>query len=107
MIQLIAKGRLTDGVYMGNGYLGWIFRDPLLSGQNYPTRTAPPFTLNTSPVMNPACGVHRNRMGAAISSGVATLPSGMVLRIRPRVLASLRASADMSVFTHPGATQLT
>ena len=51
----------------------------------YPTSTAPPFTLNTSPVMNPAYGVHRNRMGAAISSGVATRPSGMVAKISAAV----------------------
>src|SRR5437588_12365314 len=90
-----------------DGFSGSSIVGPEVSDQNYPTRTAPPFTLNTSPVMNPACGVHRNRMGAAISSGVATLPSGMVLRISPRVPASLRASADRSVFTPPGATQLT
>src|SRR5579864_5470756 len=42
--------------------------------------TAPTLTLNTSPVMNPACLVHRNRMGAAISSGVPTRPNGMAAK---------------------------
>src|SRR5581483_592859 len=32
----------------------------------YPASTAPPFTLNTSPVMKDAIGVHRNNTGAAI-----------------------------------------
>ena len=40
-------------------------------------RTAPPFTLTISPVIKPARGVHKNRMGPAISSGSAGRPSGI------------------------------
>ena len=43
----------------------------------YPTRTAPPFTFSTSPLMNPASGVHRNSTGPAISRVLRDRPSGM------------------------------
>src|SRR5262252_1041659 len=72
----------------------------------YPTNTAPPFTLKISPVMKPACGVQRNKIGPAISSGVPTRPSGMVAKTLSRVGGSFNAGADMSVATQPGATQL-
>src|SRR5580692_8931896 len=73
----------------------------------YPASTAPPFTLSTSPVIKPASGVHRNRIGAAISSGFATRPNGMVAKIVALLLGLFNAGADMSVSTQPGATQLT
>src|SRR3984957_4855755 len=73
----------------------------------YPTSTAPPFTLTTSPVIKPASGVHKNRIGPAISAGSATRPMGMVARARARVGGSAMAGADISVSTHPGATQFT
>src|SRR5579871_45331 len=72
-----------------------------------PTSTAPPFTLNTSPVMNPAYSVHKNSTGAAISSGRATRPRGIVFRIFAPVPGSVSAAFDISVSTQPGATQLT
>ena len=37
------------------------------SPRSHPTSTAPPFTFNTSPRMNPANGVHKNSTGPAIS----------------------------------------
>src|SRR5262249_3969406 len=79
----------------------------LLDARAHPTSTAPPLTLKTSPVMKPACSVHRKRMGAAISSGVATRPSGMVANTFSRMAGSLSAGAAMSVATQPGATQFT
>src|ERR1700731_1884769 len=42
-----------------------------------PTSTAPPLTFSTSPLMKPAQGVQRNRIGAAISSTCPTRPSGI------------------------------
>src|ERR1700735_1046895 len=74
---------------------------------NYPARTAPPFTLNTSPVMKLACSVHKNSTGAAISSGVPARPRGMVCRISSPTLGSASAPALISVLTQPGATQFT
>ena len=62
----------------------------------YPTRTAPPFTLKTSPVMKPACAVHKKRTGAAISSGLPTRPSGIVRRIcSPLLLDETKDSVEI------------
>src|SRR5207245_10065843 len=72
-----------------------------------PTSTAPPFTLKISPVMKPACSVQRKRTGAAISSGVAARPRGIVAYTFLLTTGSLSAGAAMSVATQPGATQLT
>src|SRR5882757_4231263 len=72
-----------------------------------PASTAPPLTLKTSPEMNPAISVQRKTMGPAISAGVATRPRGMVPRTAEEIFASASAPADMSVSTHPGATQFT
>src|SRR5262252_3114144 len=58
---------------------------------NHPTRTAPPFTLKISPVIKPARGVQRNRIGPAISWAVAARPTGIFARIASRVSGSLRA----------------
>src|SRR5579885_1259347 len=74
---------------------------------SHPTRTAPPFTLTISPLIKPANGVQRNKIGPAISRGAATRPSGIVLRTFLLVTGSLNAGADISVATHPGATQFT
>ena len=71
-----------------------------------PIRTAPPLTLKISPEMKPARGVHRKRMGPASSSTWAGRPRGMVDITFLDVSGSLRAAADISVATQPGATQL-
>src|SRR6266566_4449564 len=73
----------------------------------YPTSTAPPFTLNTSPVMNPEYCEQRKSTGPAISSAVATRPNGIAAKIRLLVAGSFSAAADISVLTQPGATELT
>ena len=51
----------------------------------------------------------RNTIGPAISSGVATRPSGMLFSISPFPLppSRLNGFSHISVSTHPGATQLT
>src|SRR5580700_1889162 len=74
---------------------------------SYPTSTAPPFTLKTSPVIKPAYSVHKNSTGAAISSGLPARPSGIVPRIASPVLGSSSAGFDISVSTQPGATLFT
>ncbi len=48
-----------------------------IAASPYPTSTAPPFTFSTSPLINPASGVHRNSTGPAISRGFPTLPTGI------------------------------
>ena len=63
---------------------------------SYPASTAPPFTLKISPVMKPACGEHKNRMGPAISSGVPTRPKGIESKISLRMAGSFNAGATMS-----------
>src|SRR6185437_9907855 len=68
----------------------------------HPTSTAPPFTFSTSPLMNPAHGVQRKRIGAAISSTRATRPNGMVQKIFARPASVAKAGADISVSTQPG-----
>src|SRR6185437_11598928 len=72
----------------------------------YPTRTAPPLTLKISPEMKPAQGEQRNTIGPAISSGSAARPSGIRSSAFLDAIGSLRVPADISVRTHPGATQL-
>src|SRR5262249_37287029 len=72
-----------------------------------PTSTAPPLVFNTSPVINPACGVQRNNTAAAISSGLPARPRGIVAKTRLLISGSLSAGAAMSVSTQPGATQFT
>src|SRR5258706_2196364 len=74
---------------------------------SYPTSTAPPFTLKTSPVMKLAYSVHRKSTGPAISSGVPTRPNGISRRISSPLLGSSSAGLDKSVSTQPGATELT
>src|ERR1700730_17303270 len=69
--------------------------------------TDPPFTLMTAPVMKLARSEARNRMGPAISSAVAARPSGMAAATIFWPGFELRTSLDMSVATHPGATELT
>jgi hypothetical protein len=49
----------------------------------------------------------RNTIGPAISSGVATLPRGIVLPIEAVAVSSANTSAVMSVTTQPGATEFT
>src|SRR5579864_4284338 len=77
------------------------------SASTYPHRTEPPFTLITSPVTKVARSDTANRIGPAISSGVATRWSGIVAKtaFRPDFVSS--AGLAMSVSTHPGATQFT
>src|SRR5258706_1088566 len=72
-----------------------------------PHSTAPPFTLRTSPVIKVARSEARNRIGPAISSGVAARPSGICdcTSFAPAFVRS--TGFDMSVSTHPAATQLT
>jgi hypothetical protein len=50
---------------------------------------------------------HRKTMGPAMSSGVATRPTGIVLRIASRSALLEKTSFVMSVSTQPGATQFT
>src|ERR1700726_2836462 len=71
-----------------------------------PHRTEPPFTLRTSPVTKVARSEARKRIGPAISSGVAARPSGICActSLAPAFVWS--TGFDMSVSTHPGATQL-
>jgi len=57
--------------------------------------------------MKPASGVHRKSMGPAISRGLPTRPSGMAAAIWGPSFGSPSVEADISVATHPGATQLT
>src|ERR1041385_3447365 len=80
---------------------------PVRETSFYPHKTDPPFTLSTSPVMWLAQVLHRKTIGPAISSGVATRPSGMILLIASCVALSASASVVISVSTQPGATQLT
>src|SRR5579885_3134428 len=74
---------------------------------SHPTRTAPPFTLTISPLIKPANGVQRNKIGPAISRTDATRPNGIEAKIFSCVALSFNAGADISVATHPGATQFT
>src|SRR5439155_264200 len=71
--------------------------------------TLPPFTFRISPVMCPARSEQRNTMGPAQSSGLATRPSGIVRSMSslPRPASLAYGVADISVSTHPGATQFT
>src|SRR5206468_9531066 len=80
---------------------------PHLSCPGQPTRTAPPLTLKISPVINPACGVHKNKIGPAISSGVPTRPMGIGRRTSFAIVGSSSEGRDISVSTHPGATEFT
>src|SRR5262249_48128294 len=73
----------------------------------YPHRTEPPFTLRTSPVMWRARSDARKRIGPAMSSAVATRPMGIEPTIFANSRRSRKGAADISVSTHPGATQLT
>ncbi len=57
--------------------------------------------------MNPARGVHRNSTGPAISRGLAGRPTGIPETILGPRSGSPSAAADISVVTHPGATQFT
>src|ERR1700730_9931465 len=72
-----------------------------------PHRTEPPFTLRTSPVIKVAKSQARNRIGPAISSGVAGRPSGIWVCTSFTPAFVWSTGFDMSVSTHPGATQLT
>src|ERR1700733_12811314 len=72
-----------------------------------PHKTDPPFTLMTSPVMKLARSEARNKMGPSISSAVAARPSGMAAATIFWPAFELRTSLDISVATHPGATELT
>src|SRR6267143_215141 len=75
-------------------------------GKSHPQSTEPPFTFRISPVMCRANGEQRNRIGPATSSAVATRPRGIVFSSFPRPPAAY-GFADISVSTHPGATQFT
>src|ERR1051326_9251555 len=74
--------------------------------ERHPQSTEPPLTFNTSPVMCRASGEHRNTIGPATSSALATRPSGIVRSIAARPSPAY-GFADISVSTHPGATQFT
>ncbi len=50
--------------------------------------------------------MHRNTTGPAISSGSAALPSGINPSAFTDATGSLNVPSDISVRTHPGATQL-
>src|SRR5262249_25107492 len=73
----------------------------------HPQSTEPPFTLMISPVMKLARSDAANRIGPAISSAIPGRPSGIALAtiFCPALL--LSTSFDISVATHPGATQFT
>lgn len=73
----------------------------------YPHKTEPPFTLIVAPVIQFASSDARKRIGPAISFGSGILPSGIVLLTCSTKFGSLKTSAHISVFTHPGATQFT
>src|SRR5207245_4553342 len=76
---------------------------------DHPQSTLPPFTLRISPVMCPARSEQRNTIGPAQSSGLAKRPSGIVRSMSslPRPASLAYGVADISVSTHPGATQFT
>src|SRR5215471_8522500 len=73
----------------------------------YPHKTAPPFTLMTSPVMKLARSEAAKRIGPAISSGVPARRNGItvVAIFWPALVSS--TGLDISVATQPGATQFT
>src|SRR5256885_1347810 len=75
--------------------------------KSYPHNTEPPFTLMTSPVMKLARPDAANKIGPAISSAVAGRPSGIAAAaiFCPAFVSS--TGFDMSVATHPGATEFT
>src|SRR5260370_23401000 len=73
----------------------------------YPHKTEPPVTLMTSPVMKLARSEATNRMGPAISSGVAARPRGMTVEAIFWPALDSRTALDMSVATQPGATEFT
>src|SRR6267378_3078375 len=79
----------------GDGQLRW---------ERHPQSTDPPFTFRISPVMFRANREHRNTIGPAISSALPARPSGIVARSAGLALS---VAADISVSTHPGATQFT
>src|SRR3989442_2841312 len=85
------------------------FHDVEADAHDHPQSTLPPFTLRISPVMCPARSEQRNTMGPAQSSWLATRPSGIVRSMSslPRPAALAYGVADISVSTHPGATQFT
>ena len=70
----------------------------------YPHSTDPPFTFTISPVMWRASAEHRNTIGPATSSALATRPSGIPAAIRLSPSPAYEPAA-MSVSTQPGATQ--
>src|SRR6185369_4538751 len=75
-------------------------------GAAYPTRTLPPLTLSISPVMWLAREDARKMTEPAMSSAVAIRRRGIAASALSRPSPE-RASAVMSVSTHPGATALT
>src|SRR2546425_1150377 len=85
------------------------FHDVEADAHDHPQSTLPPFTFRISPVMWPARSEQRNTMGPAQSSGLATRPSGIVRSMSslPRPASLAYGVADISVSTHPGATQFT
>src|SRR5208282_1186136 len=73
----------------------------------HPHRIAPPFTLITSPVMKVARSEAAKRIGPAISSARAGRFSGIAALANFELFFERSTAADMSVSTHPGATQFT
>src|ERR1051326_3034993 len=74
---------------------------------SHPHKTEPPFTFRISPLICRPHSVQRNTMGQAMSSGVATRPTGIPSSIDFRNPGCENTSAHMSVSTHPGATEFT
>src|SRR5436305_752807 len=79
----------------------------ITANNNQPHRTEPPFTFKTSPVMCRAHRVHRKTIGQAMSSALATRPSGIVSSTALRYCASEKTPSHISVKTQPGATAFT
>src|SRR5213079_1881345 len=76
---------------------------------SHPHNTLPPLTFSTSPVMCRARSQQRNTIGPATSSALATRPNGIVcsLSLFPAPVSRSYGCRDISVSTHPGATQFT
>src|SRR2546423_15561302 len=73
----------------------------------YPQSTEPPLTLRISPVMLAAQSDARKTTARAMSSAVATRPSGIVSTIFRLNGASPKTTSFNSVSTQPGATLFT
>src|SRR5258706_15111670 len=73
----------------------------------HPQSTEPPFTLMISPVMKLARSEATKRIGPATSSAVAARPSGIAAATIFCPALESSTALDMSVATHPGATEFT